>query len=249
MKADLKNYVEQFLEDYIKGTSKGSINNAIRSQKIIDHIHQYAVDYLKSKNVKNSYIKRNRKCQGFFKVKEQDILITKSDKKICTEPEISINVRSQMSSIQKNFDTLYERLIAESVNLHKQYKYLPCGYIYLIPTLGLDSSALKKGKFKPNESYDLEKYISSFYKITGRKSVKGDDFKYESIGLIIIDIRPNNSFEIINDLKYLNEIGRISDQFVRDFNSKFMRLDPFKTIDTLLEIYGQRNDINEIIQK
>ncbi len=249
MKVDLKNYVEQFLEDYIKSTSKGSINNAIRSQKIVDHIHQYVVDYLKSRNIKSSYIQKDRECQGFFKVKEQDILVTKLDEKICTKPEISINVRSQMSSIQKNFDTLYERLIAESVNLHKQYKYLPCGYIYLIPTLGLDSSSLKEGKFKPKESYNLEKYISSFYKITGRKFETSDDFKYESIGLIIIDIGPNNSFEIVNDLEYLNKIGRISDQFARDFNSKFMRLDPFKTIDTLLDIYGQRKNINEIIQK
>lgn len=35
-----------------------------------------------------------------------------------TEHTLSVNVRSQLSSIAKNFDTLYERTFAEAINLH-----------------------------------------------------------------------------------------------------------------------------------
>ncbi|MDI9364015.1 MAG: hypothetical protein QM541_03615 [Flavobacterium sp.] len=35
-----------------------------------------------------------------------------------TEQTISINERSQISSIQKNFDTLYERTTSEAINLN-----------------------------------------------------------------------------------------------------------------------------------
>lgn len=77
---------------------------------------------------------------GLLKQKDQDICITpkhlKKSPEILqdgllwgtkdlygqnfTEQTLTINVRSQISSIQKNFDTLFERTYAEAQNLHER---------------------------------------------------------------------------------------------------------------------------------
>jgi len=50
-----------------------------------------------------------------------------------TEKIISINVRSQFSSLAKNFDTLYERTIAEAQNLHVRCSKMCLGEVYMMP--------------------------------------------------------------------------------------------------------------------
>ncbi|HRV03260.1 MAG TPA: hypothetical protein P5539_16305 [Mesotoga sp.] len=245
---DLKIYVKKFLDSYFTGASSNSINS-IRSGKIINRIHDYAQDFLVSVGVPDSYIVRDRKCEGYFKQKEQDILVTKSVDNVCKDPEISINVRSQMSSIQKNFDTLFERLVAESVNLHERYEDLTCGYLYLIPTVGLDSAALKKGKVIPKERYNLEKYIDCFLKIAARKSSTDDKYKYEAMGLIIVDIRDDGSFSIVSDLEYVYSLGRVSHEFFLEYRNKFADLNPFQTMNTILNVYDSRKGIGNIVRR
>lgn len=245
---DLKIYVKKFLDSYTIGASSNSINE-IRSGKIIENIHDYAQDYLVSEGVPDSYIVRDRRCEGYFKRKEQDILVTKSTHSICEDPEISINVRSQMSSIQKNFDTLFERLVAESVNLHEKYEDLTCGYLYLIPTVGLDSTALKEGKLITKERYNLEKYIDCFLKIAARKSSTDDKYKYEAMGLIIVDVKDDGSFLIVDDLEYIFSIGRVSREFFLEYRNNFDDLNPFNTMNKLLDVYDSRKGIRNITCK
>jgi len=241
----LELYVKRFLDSYSIGASSNS-TNAIRSGKIINNIHDYARDFLISEGVPDSYIVMDRKCEGYFKPKEQDVLVTKSNYKICIHPEISINVRSQMSSIQKNFDTLFERLVAESVNLHEKYEDLPCGYLYLIPTVGLDSNALKLGNLITKERYNLEKYIDCFSKLAARKSLTDDKYKYEAIGLIIVDVGDDGSFFIVDDLEYIFSIGRVSREFFLAHRNNFNDLNPFNTMSKLLEVYDLRKGIRNI---
>ncbi len=244
---NLYDYVTRFLDSYTEGASKNS-TNAIRTGTIINNIHDYAQDYLVSVGVQDSYIVRDRKCEGFFKPKEQDILVTKSIHRICKNPEISINVRSQMSSIQKNFDTLFERLVAESVNLHEKYEDLPCGYLYLIPTVGLDSNALKQGKIITKERFNLEKYINCFLKLAARKSSTDDKYKYEAMGLIIVDVKEDGSFSIVDDLEYIFSIGRVSWDFFLEYRDNFNDLNPFNTMNTLLNVYDSRRGIRNIVR-
>src|SRR5699024_12674694 len=46
---------------------------------------------------------------------------------------LSVNLRSQLSSLAKNTDTLFERMIAEPLNLHLQYPRMVTGELYMIP--------------------------------------------------------------------------------------------------------------------
>ena len=88
----------------------------IRSSKFIDQIHQ---------SIKKSFFEKNKDLnftpeigktkpeeivKGLIKYKNQDVTIRfKDSKKVLP---LLVNVRSQMSSIEKNFDTILERAFA-----------------------------------------------------------------------------------------------------------------------------------------
>ena len=48
-----------------------------------------------------------------------------------SEKILSINVRSQMSSVAKNFDTIFERTFAEAYNLHNRLNKMVLGEVFL----------------------------------------------------------------------------------------------------------------------
>jgi len=108
------------------------------------------------------------KLAGFIKQKYQDVcvsprgiapekelltegvLLEETDLygKSYTEKTISINIRSQMSSLAKNFDTLYERTIAEAQNLHERCPKMVLGEVYMIPVYEYDAAEMAKKKIQ-----------------------------------------------------------------------------------------------------
>jgi hypothetical protein len=58
-----------------------------------------------------------------------------------TEGVLSVNIRSQLSSIAKNFDTLYERTFAEALNFHLRLPNMVLGEVYMIIVKEYDSEA------------------------------------------------------------------------------------------------------------
>ena len=116
----------------------------IRSSRPINFIHEAVkADFIR-KGISPDRIhpplgasKPELKLAGFIKQKHQDVCVTPEGYvpesetmtegilreatdyygKDYTERTISVNIRSQMSSLAKNFDTLYERTIAEAQNL------------------------------------------------------------------------------------------------------------------------------------
>ena len=57
-----------------------------------------------------------------------------------SERILSINVRSQLSSVAKNFDTIFERTFAESFNLHNRLNKIVLGEVFLLPIREFDDS-------------------------------------------------------------------------------------------------------------
>lgn len=144
---------------------------------------------------------------GFLKTKKQDISIIPNNVPIAprnlsmdtmlnghydlfgdafTESILSVNVRSQLSSIDKNFDTLYERTFAESLNLHLRFPNMVLGEVYLIPTKEYDDKASKSGRivFK---KIDIAKYIAAFQAINLRIDKNDALYKYERSCLLVVD--------------------------------------------------------------
>lgn len=162
---------------------------------------------------------------GYLKTKTQDISIVPNNVHIApqvfnlnsmlngyndiygdapTESILSVNVRSQLSSIGKNFDTLYERTFAESLNLHLRCPNMVLGEVYMIPTEEYDDDASKQGNIVFNP-IDIAKYIEAFQAINTRANQNDEKYKYERCCLLIVNFNRavpriyNTSAELIQD--------------------------------------------------
>lgn len=127
-----------------------------------------------------------------------------------TEHILSINLRSQLSSLSANIDTMYERTFAEPLNLHRRLPKMVLGEVYLISVRELDTVQVGQNNvvYKPftnSIAGYLKRYIKGFSALNLRASQRDDDFKYERVALIIADFSQspvkiyNTTQELIND--------------------------------------------------
>ena len=138
------NEIKKSIEAAIKSNGTEGKNNLIRSQKPIKLLHEIVKSELLRNKVNPDLLNPpaglshgELSLAGYFKKKNRDICIVPNNVKPkketlnfqgilygqedkygfdFTEKTLSINVRSQLSSSSKNFDTLYERTFAEALN-------------------------------------------------------------------------------------------------------------------------------------
>lgn len=193
----------------------------IRSSRLILQIHEVTKeslnDVLQARNI--SYAihppigssSPELEITGFIKKKRQDIVVLIENTYLhpetiasgplqgsrdpvgqgVTQTSIVIGVRSQLSSVAKNFDTLMERAFAETLNLRLRIPTLVMGEVYLLPVVEYDDEAMKRNRigFK-RQPIDLSKFIRTFISISGRApNVTDDLYKYERTALVVADFR------------------------------------------------------------
>ena len=193
--------VKKIYEETIKSGGRDGIHSLIRSQKLINIIHNYIKEQLVSYGINPNkiYPKINETSPeltmaGFLKKKSQDIsiipekfkeeeitegvLIGEKDEigKSVLSKSISINIRSQLSSIAKNFDTLYERTFAEALNLHLRNPKLVMGEVYLVPLVAYDPDKANNNQIAWKEKLPIT-YIPAFRELNNRESEDIDDYK------------------------------------------------------------------------
>jgi hypothetical protein len=187
----------------------------IRSSRPINFIHEAVKADLIRKGISPDRIhpplnatKPELKLAGFIKQKHQDVCVSPEGYipesetmtegilreatdyygKDYTERTISVNIRSQMSSLAKNFDTLYERTIAEAQNLHVRCQKMVLGEVYMIPVKEYDASVMNDNIVQFIDKVGaVEKYIKSFQAINGRLDFTREDYKYERVCLLLVD--------------------------------------------------------------
>lgn len=262
-----KKMIEQaIIDNGVKG--KESI---IRSSELINLIHNAVKFELIKQGVNPDKIfppfnKRNPeiKLAGFLKQKNQDVCVlpTNIDKEpviinwgpLAFENKIDpygydfsanslvINVRSQMSSLAKNSDTLFERTFAEAENLHKRYKDIVLGEVYLIPTHEYDDNLVKDNivGFKANHT-NIEKYISFFNEINNR-SIEEESYLYERCALLIVDFNKEVP-KLYRNSQELKEDELISEDFPIEYST--LAFDTFA--EDILDIYSTRHDISNLL--
>lgn len=156
-----------------------------------------------------------------------------------TERVLSVNVRSQLSSVSKNFDTLYERTFAEPLNLHLRCPNMVLGEVYMIPVYEYDDAAahLNRVAFKNNRNVKshIAKYISSFSAVNDRQLIAGTEYKYERVCLLVVDFRPETP-RIYNTDEELIADGLLAANSGVSINN----LNYPTFVRTLLDIYAQR---------
>jgi hypothetical protein len=225
-------------------------NALIKSQKIINYIHEFIKNEFAKNGVNISKIHPpigNTGPEigliGFLKSKKQDIIIIPdrylldNRKKTISNNEtiLAINVRSQLSSLKKNIDTLYERTFAEPLNLHLICPKQCLGEVYMIPTHEYDDQAMKKNKVEFKGISKIEDYIRIFQAINNRKSPEGNEYKYERVCLLIVDFREENP-KLYSKIEEL-----IKDELVNEntnVNLDDLTIENFAS--DLLKIYSER---------
>ncbi len=261
---------KEMIEDAIRtGGAKGK-ESCIRSSALINLIHDAVKQDLIEHGIKSENIyphfgdsKPEIKLAGFLKQKDQDVCVLPDnipkesihinwgpmafqDK---TDPygfeystnSLVINVRSQMSSLAKNSDTLFERTFAEAMNLHMRYPNVVLGEVYLIPVYEYDETEVSKNRigFKTNKT-DVEKYISFFNSINNR--CKNDDnYKYERCTLLVVDFKPKQP-RLYRNSDELKRDGIISDNFGIEYAT--LGFDTF--VEEIIDIYAERYRVSNI---
>ncbi|MDY4427964.1 MAG: hypothetical protein SPE25_02965 [Lachnospiraceae bacterium] len=257
-------------ESIITGGSKGK-ESMIRSSQLINLIHDAVKYELIENGVAPTQIyphfgdtKPEIKLAGFLKQKDQDVCVVpknirKSSLAINWGPmafqkktddygyeysdnTLVINVRSQMSSLAKNADTLFERTFAEAQNLHMRYENMVLGEVYLIPVNEYDDAAVSKNRvaFKHNLT-DVEKYISFFDSINNRQL--GDEaYMYERCTLLVVDFSQARPILFRNSAE-LKAAGIIP----RNFPIEYATLGFDSFASDILRIYSERYNINNIM--
>lgn len=207
---------------------------------------------------------------GFIKAKKQDISVVPIDYigkqvpevmnigmmngktdiygKAYTERTLAINVRSQMSSITKNDDTIIERTFAETLNLHLRCPNMVLGELFVLPITGFNSDKvkLKQPVYEPIQttkrkinskltSEAIEETINIFNHLNNRCLANDEAYKYERICLVLADFS-QNPVKI-----YKNENQLKADSLLAQNSSvSFAGINFQSFIPDLLNIYSQR---------
>ncbi|KAA6320010.1 hypothetical protein EZS27_030161 [termite gut metagenome] len=242
-------------------------NNLIRSQQPIKLLHEVVKTELIRQGVNEQYINPplgesagELKLAGFFKHKDQDICVVPNNVERTpeilrsegilygeedifgqefTEKTLSINVRSQLSSSAKNFDTLYERTFAEALNLHLRCSQMVLGELYMIAVNEYDSDYAnnKQVVYKRNSNIKthIQKYLLSFSAVNGRRSISSNHYKYERVCLLIVDFSQDIP-KVYNTNEELRTDGLLKDDSVASISG--LSFPAF--ISDLLQIYTDR---------
>jgi hypothetical protein len=202
------------------------------------------------------------KFMGFLKGKNQDVSVLFDDDEPTpeeiaegplsglTDPigesvsrrSLVIGVRSQMSSVNKNFDTLMERLFAETLNMRLRLPRLVMGEVYLLPVVEYDSEAMKQNEVAwERRPVDLQRFIRTFASFSGRGAHNYDDeYKYERSALVLADFRedPPKVYLTLDELK---SNGLVSG----GFEAAFETLSPRNFAEDLLDVHRRRHQADE----
>lgn len=261
---------KKMIEDAIRiGGTEGK-NACIKSQEPINLIHEAVKEELVKYGIIKKNIhpplgqsSPEMKIAGFLKQKNQDVCVTPNKIK-AQETDIDwglmayqsitdlygyeyslntlvINVRSQMSSVAKNTDTLFERTFAEALNLHLRYPQMVLGEVYLIPAYEYDDNAANNNEVAFKERHiNVEKYITFFDAINNRINDE-DNYKYERCALLIVDFRQEKP-KLYKNSDELKQDGIIS----RDFPIEYASLAFDSFIEEILDVYAFRFEIGNI---
>lgn len=263
-----KRMIEQSIID---GGTRGK-ESMIRSSQLINLIHDAVKYELQRAGVEPNQIyphfgetKPEIKLAGLLKQKNQDICVV--PREIETQPividwgpmafqnkvdlygfdysnnTLVINVRSQMSSLAKNSDTIFERTFAEAQNLHMRYSDMVLGEVFLIPVNEYDDAEVSNHRvvFKHNIT-DVERYISFFNSINDRQRGNAT-YMYERCTLLVVDFSREQPL-LFRNSEELKQAGIIS----RDFQIEYARLGFDTFARDILRVYAYRHNINNIME-
>jgi hypothetical protein len=260
--------IKSLIEAAILTKGEGGKKSVITSSETINVLHEVVKSELISKNVNEVLIRPligssspEIKLAGFLKFKTQDVCVFPNHLEqisevldfnglhrgkvdpygeLFSEHVLSINLRSQLSSLAKNIDTMFERTYAEPLNLHRRLPKMVLGEVYLLSARELNSNDVRNKivTYKPvsnNIASAIQDYIFGFSALNNRNTQGDDFFKYERVALLIVDFsqKPvkvyNSSEELkVDNLLPINSVANLDGLTFNNF------------IADLLKVYDKR---------
>jgi hypothetical protein len=149
---------------------------------------------------------------GGLKTKAVDVVVTKSG----IGPVLAISCRG-MTGAFRNLTNRMEETIGECTNLHITYPALVFGYMFAIRTnhaldrarlgLGNNDIAVQNRDGIDTLSESILRFHFAMSGMSGRNSIRDDYSKYESVSLVLVDIRVGHEGMVLDSLmpnqKYL----------------------------------------------
>jgi len=202
-KKKLLNTLKEMKQEYISNTG------AVRSSKFINKLHDYSEYELELRIKKSTKLELKPEAQiyGSHKAKKVDVTLLLKD----NGPIVAISLKSQMSSIAKNFGDRYEALIGDATGLHEKFPFLVFGMLYLLPFNTNLGPAI-------DETPPFEKIERNLITITNRKDFDDRSSKYEHFALLVVDFEKDppqivSEYPKNKDLKIDNFFDNLIDTF------------------------------------
>jgi len=177
-------YNKQKLEETLskmKETFLHDPNIAVRGQNFIKQLHKYCIEELKSRGFIGELDPKGEiKILTSHKFKDVDVAVVHPT----SGPLLIIGVRSQMSSLGKNFLNYYEMEVGDVSAIHERYPLCVVGLLYLHPTESILPGAKK-------ENFDFYRAEKMFALISDREKSSDPQAHYEEIAYLRVNFHKN----------------------------------------------------------
>jgi hypothetical protein len=224
----------------------------VAKQSIADELSQRDIDFEIYPPLESS--KPELKLTGFIKGKKQDVTVLLEDPneeiiesgplegnadpvgEDASEKSLVVNVRSQLTSIDKNFDTLMERAFAETLNLRLRLPDICIGEVYLLPINAYDDEEMKNDNIAwKDDCVAVERFIKTFNAITGVEEGERNLYKYDRSALVLVDFQKDPP-DLITSKEDLIATGSVDS----DFEQEFAELSPVNFAQDIVDSFLER---------
>ena len=165
----------------MRDTFLANPNKAIRGQNFIKKLHDFCIEELKDRGFDGILTPGGEiKVLTSHKFKNVDVAVVHPT----SGPLLVIGVRSQMSSLGKNFLNYYEMEVGDVSAIHERYPLCVVGLLYLHPSESILPGAKK-------ESFDFNRAEQMFSIISGREKGSDPHGHYEEVAYLRANFHEN----------------------------------------------------------
>lgn len=190
-------------------------NKAIRGQNFIKMLHDFCVQEMTAREMAQGDIKivSEAKILTSHKYKNFDVALVHPT----SGPLVAISLRSQMSSLSKNFSNYYEMEVGDVYAMHERFPMCVVGLIYLHPLSSLVPD-------HEDIYFNFDKAEKMFGLINGREKPTESFGHYEEIAYMRVDFHQDppvldTDFPTKPNLRLDNFFDNIYQKFVdRNFH-------------------------------
>ena len=182
---------------------------AVRGQNFIKQLHKYCIRELRDRGFSGKLEPKGEiKVLTSHKFKDIDVAVVHPT----SGPLLVIGVRSQMSSLGKNFLNYYEMEVGDVSALHERYPLCVVGLLYLHPT-----ESILPGNNK--ESFDFDRAEKMFALISGRQKSSDPQAHYEEIAYLKVNFHKNppttdKNFPTLENLRIDNFFDKLLQKYI-----------------------------------